>query len=284
VRVVTSAPWTCPNCRQPVELQFCPSCGERRLGPHDLTLSGFAEQAIEAVSHADGRVFRSFRALLTRPGSLTLAYVNGQRKPFVGPIQLFLIANVLFYLLQSGFHMNVFGSTLHSQMTDQGYSPIARRLVAARMQATHRSVEAYESVYNHAAVVNAKSFIVVMTVPLALMAWALFYRRRPQGAAHVVFALHFYAFWMMAYYAIVATAIVAVVTGLLRGVTPSQNELIFSGMHFAITTVFLYVAIGRVYEERGVMRVVKLVPLAATTAVMLIGYRFLVLLITLYTT
>jgi len=40
-------------------------------------------------------------ALLQHPGELTLAWTRGVRKPYVAPFQLFLIANVLFFALQS---------------------------------------------------------------------------------------------------------------------------------------------------------------------------------------
>src|SRR5262245_33242357 len=92
--------WTCPSCHQPAAQPFCGNCGERRLDPHDLTLAGLAHQGVEAVTHADGRIFGTFRALMTRPGALTVAYLNGERRRYLGPIQVFLIANVLFYLLQ----------------------------------------------------------------------------------------------------------------------------------------------------------------------------------------
>jgi len=277
--------WTCPNCRRSVMSAFCPDCGERRLHPHDLRLTGLLEQFVEAVTHADGRLLRTFRDLFRHPGVLTAAYAAGRRKPYLGPVQVFFIANVLFFLLQSAFHMKVFSTPLEKQMSDQFYSGLAAPMVKARLAAKHETVEDYTEVYNHAAATNAKSLIIAMAVPLALMAWILFFRRRPEFGTHAVFALHFYAFWMLLFFPLVAAAIVLTLVGALRGVPETTLDAGFSMAHLAACACFLYVAVGRVYDLRSIVwRIVAVIPLALLVALMLFGYRFIVLFVTLYTT
>src|SRR4249920_2508411 len=91
------ATWTCPSCNREVDTRYCPGCGERPLRDRELTLRGFVDQLVQAFTSIDGRLIRSFRYLVTRPGSLTVAFLQGRRKPYLGPIQLFLLANVLFF-------------------------------------------------------------------------------------------------------------------------------------------------------------------------------------------
>jgi hypothetical protein len=88
-----TAPWTCPTCNSTVSTPYCPECGERPLRERELTLRGIFNQVIQTFIKIDGRLIRSFRCLVGRPGLLTVAYLRGQRKPYVGPIPLFLIAN-----------------------------------------------------------------------------------------------------------------------------------------------------------------------------------------------
>ena len=54
--MVTADTWTCPRRAQPCAGRFCPQCGERALHLHDLSVLGLAEQVIEDVTRADGRV------------------------------------------------------------------------------------------------------------------------------------------------------------------------------------------------------------------------------------
>ena len=90
-------PWSCPTCNQDVATRYCPECGEQPLRPNDLTLRGLFHQVALACTSIDGPLIRSFRCLIIRPGALTAAYLNGQRKPYTLPLQLFLLANVLFF-------------------------------------------------------------------------------------------------------------------------------------------------------------------------------------------
>src|SRR4051794_21301436 len=93
--------WTCPGCQAAFATSFCPHCGEQRLRANELSLRGLISQAVHAVTSFDGPLIRAFRCLVTRPGLLTVAYLQGQRKAYSLPLPLFLMANVLFFALQS---------------------------------------------------------------------------------------------------------------------------------------------------------------------------------------
>src|SRR6185436_12201561 len=93
--------WSCPACGAAATHRYCAACGERRLAKADLSVLALLSQVAESIIDVDGRVFRTFWALVLRPGELTLAYAEGRRKPYIAPFQLFLIANVAFFFLQS---------------------------------------------------------------------------------------------------------------------------------------------------------------------------------------
>jgi hypothetical protein len=94
-------PWTCPTCKTGVSTPFCPACGERPLRVRELTMRGLFEHMFEAFTNIDSRLIRSFRRLFSSPGFLTVAYLDGRRKPYMGPVSVFLIANVLFFATES---------------------------------------------------------------------------------------------------------------------------------------------------------------------------------------
>jgi Protein of unknown function (DUF3667) len=101
----------------------------------ELTLRGFVEQVAVAFTNVDSRLMRSLVCLLTRPGALTVAYLQGQRRPYIRPLQLFLIANVLFFAIESLTNSTIFSTPLDSHLHKQpwdgllkAWCPIACRL------------------------------------------------------------------------------------------------------------------------------------------------------------
>ena len=137
------APWRCPSCDRAVSTPFCPACGERSLHPRELTLRGLIDQVFEAFTNIDGRLLRSFRYLIGRPGALTVAFLQGRRKPFVGPVALFLVANVLFFATESLTGGTIFTTPLERHLHRQPWSELAQGLVAGRLASLHTPVDLF---------------------------------------------------------------------------------------------------------------------------------------------
>ena len=275
--------WICPTCSSAVSTPYCPGCGESLPRARDLTLRGLCELLVRAFINIDSRLVRSFRHLVTCPGLLTRAYVQGQRRPFIGPLQLFLIANVLFFATQSGTNANIVSSQLDSHLHNQDWSALAQRLVSRRLEGLNTTVDAYAPTFNRAVVLHAKSFIILMTLPFAILLQLMFHRNRQPFVAHAVFSLHFYAFLLLVFCVSLAVAAVDVWLG-GAGLNSPRMDHILSVINLAACATYLYVATGRVYSASGAIRVIKVLGLALFVAGILLGYRFVLFLITLYTT
>ncbi|SRR5216683_1512026 len=91
----------CASCGGSYVGIFCPDCGEKKRDKHDYSIAHFLEQAFETFAHADSRLFRSIRLLMTKPGFLTLQFMMGRRKPYPSPIQLFIVVNLMFLLVNA---------------------------------------------------------------------------------------------------------------------------------------------------------------------------------------
>jgi hypothetical protein len=274
--------WTCPTCKHAVATSYCPSCGERPYLASDLTLRGLFDQAVLALTSIDGRFISSVRRLIGRPGELTVAYLEGRRKANVGPVQLFLIANALFFFIESLTGGSVFTTPLNSHLHTQPWSPVAEVLVSHRLAATHTTLEAYAPVFDHAIAVNARALIMIMALSFVVAPSVLFHRTRPL-VAHALFSLHFYAFLLLLL--CVATA-VPLVDRWLGGAGFASEGLdhAISVALLAVCGLYLYFATGEVYGATGARRVLKVVALTVSVGTLALGYRLLLLLITLYST
>jgi len=275
--------WTCPTCKVTVTTPFCAGCGEEPLRPRDLTLRGLAEKGVHALTSIDALAARSAWTLLRRPGELTLAWVGGVRKPYVSPFELFLLANVLFFAIQSVTGENVFSSSLDSHLHHQDWSALARSTLDRRLETTHLTIEQYEPVFDRAVVLNAKSLVLLMTVPFALLLPLVFLSERRPFMTHAVFSLHLYTFLLLLFCIALVAAKLSALLG-LGGLDSAIVDDVLSVANFAACALYAYLAIGPVYGAKGASRVAKALALALAVAVIVLGYRFALFFITLYGT
>lgn len=278
-----AATWTCPTCKIGVTTPFCSGCGERPLRPRDLTLRGFLEHAFEAFTNVDSKLLRSFRYLVFRPGQLTAAYLQGRRQPFLGPVPLFLITNVLYFATEALFGGTIFTTPLEWHLHRQPWSGFAPQLVADRLAAMHTTLALYSPVFDQAVALKARSLIIFMALFFALVPMLVFVRRKQPLVTHAVFSLHLYAFMLLLFCVVtVVPAISAMMGG--PGFDSDALDYFLSISLLVACAVYLFFAIRAVYDSRGVTQVLCALLLTTAVGATALGYRFFLLIVTLYTT
>lgn len=56
-------------------------------------------ETFETLTHADSRLWRTLRTLVSRPGELTREWSAGHRASYLPPIRLYLVLSVVFFLM-----------------------------------------------------------------------------------------------------------------------------------------------------------------------------------------
>src|SRR5262249_6743284 len=88
--------------------QYCAQCGERVVDRQTLTLGHFVAHGVfHEFTHVDGKILRTFRYLLLRPGFLSVEYFAGRRRAYVHPVRLLLTGVVIFALAGRTGQMNL---------------------------------------------------------------------------------------------------------------------------------------------------------------------------------
>jgi hypothetical protein len=276
-------PWACPSCNGQLSTPFCSACGEGRPDARDLTMRGLVRGVFNAFSDIDGRLIRSILCLLSKPGRLTSAYVSGIRLRYIGPFQLFLIANVIFFATQSLTGTSVFSSSLDSHLNNQDWSAIARELVAHRLETTQTPMDRYAPVFDQAAVMNAKSLIILMAIPFSLLLPLLFFGSGRPFVAHVVFSLHVHAFLLLL---LCLSLIISAASARLGGpgLDSARMDNYLTLFNLTVMALHLYFATGEAYATRGFARLARVLALTVAIGVTISAYRFAIFLITLYST
>ena len=188
---------SCVTCGAELRGPYCHACGEKARSPDDLRVAAFARRALGGAFDLDSRFWRTFRTLLARPGLLTAEFVAGRRRPYLHPLQVFLLANLVFFAMLGtlgGF--NTFTTTLDVHLGQPLYGEVAQRLVDARVAPGSGAAALYAARFDEATPRYANS-MVILTVPIFAALFALLYPRRRAFVPHVVFGLHFMALLLL---------------------------------------------------------------------------------------
>ena len=195
----------CLNCGTNIQLTYCPECGQREIDS-DPTLREFAHELAEEFLHWDGKLFKTFRLLVTRPGELTCEYLAGKRVRYISPLRVYLACSVLYFFCAALAPGRSFKLTL----TDSR-APIvsARDTVAALAELESRSHTgnllertwgtrfaraARDQTKLSTAVADAVPKAMFVLLPTFAALFALSFRdRRRRYPQHLAFTLHVHA-------------------------------------------------------------------------------------------
>lgn len=241
----------CPNCSAELSDKYCPSCGQRRIEPEELSARRYLRDLADEVAsfRKQYKTLRTLRGLLT-PGWLTAEYLAGRRRRYISPLQLYLVCAATFFLSAP-----VAGFTLAS-LIEADRSGTLKGLVSAR--AAERGLEPLEvkarfdvrvqSVYT--ITFGAIAFVFGLLLQLLYLK-----QDRPYGA-HLVFAMHFVSFMYL----------LAVLAGVGRRLGLSTD--VAAAIGYALILPYLYFALKRVYTESTRATLLKTATLVVLTVLL----------------
>jgi hypothetical protein len=221
-----AGPAACLNCGGLRIGTYCTACGQKAM-PAAPTLNYFLHEITHELLNADGRIFRSLRLLVARPGFLTREIFAGRRASYVSPIRLYLIASVLAFGLRAFFGAYDYANFDYTSVPGE----IADPAMVERAEEIERTINTAVGVWLPRAM--------FLLVPLFAALAMLFCRRGghtyPQ---HLYFALHLHAVWFF-------VSAAAVLFGLLA--LPSVSIVVNVGLTLYFLSYY-FVAFRRVYE------------------------------------
>lgn len=93
---VPAGPPVCQDCAAPISGSYCSNCGqETRI--EVPTVRQFVHELLDQYVAVEGKLGRTLRVLLSRPGQLTVDYIEGRRQRYVRPLKLYVSISVVFF-------------------------------------------------------------------------------------------------------------------------------------------------------------------------------------------
>ncbi len=91
---------TCLNCQTPLkpEDNYCPNCGQEN-NHRIVPVSHLLFETVESFVHIDSKLWNTLKATFTRPGKITVEYLEGKRASYVPPVKFYVFVSFVFFLL-----------------------------------------------------------------------------------------------------------------------------------------------------------------------------------------
>jgi hypothetical protein len=252
----------CANCGRSFSGRFCPDCGQD-LEDIRRPFAEIARDLLGDFFAFDARLWRTLVPLFTRPGQLTVDYVEGRRARYVPPLRLYVFAGFVYFTIVAiggggpfgGFAVetedgitvgiggprdrpdeDVSGEVTPSETPGQEGAPDRGRGLEERAQRAARDPEAYGR-----AVQGTLSYAHFLLLPVLALLLKVFYRNR-YYAEHLVFGMHFHAFALM------PAAVIVAAVDFIPGLEPEgtvANALASAWM--LAMAVYSFLALRRTY-------------------------------------
>jgi hypothetical protein len=243
---------TCKNCSENLNGKYCYACGEKVVEKNDFSLKTLVNQMIDGVFNIDSKVYKTFANLLFKPGKLTTSYIEGIRKPFMKPIQVFLIANILFFLLLT--QADILRIPAKYYFNSGKSLNIEEKLVHLKISETEL-FQKYDTVSANV----SKSLVIIMVPLLALVLWILNYKSNFLYGMHLIFAMHYLSFFFLC-------CLLAVTVSVFGNKMVQLFILSFN-------LLYLYLSTKQVYKNTIIVSIFKSIVIVISFVFLTAGYR-----------
>lgn len=284
----------CLNCGTRLKGQYCGHCGQRSRS-RLISIWQLLREAFGDLLELDSRLWRTLVPLLRRPGQLTKDYLEGRRARYMPPFRTYLVLSVIFFVVAffdpredlsiffdpdpaptpeeiaqaqevakvvaaenadgSGFFddcdsADVQGEDDLPEWLKKRFSHERIKIICERNKA--RGVENF----SEAILDNIPIALIVLLPVMAMVLKILYPLSRRYFVEHLLFFVHFHAFFFLILMLQVLFARTAGLLGPEDGAIDSISTLILV-MTSLYIPVYLYKAMRRVYGQGHLITILK---------------------------
>lgn len=249
VSAADAAPALCPNCREQLLGQYCHRCGEQRFELERLSLRRFAGNSLhELVDIEHSKIWKTFSALVFRPGFLTGEYLAGRRSLYLSPVKVCLVVFALSLFLYS-IYKPVAVYDLQT-MIEGDQSGAWEKMVGELAGRKQMPREVFIERVNEKWQVYVSWFQITNVIFFALLLQIAYLFSNRYFVEHLIFSLHFLSFTFL-------STVILWPVYILVGVKPTTASLLLSLFITLIGIVYLFFALRTVYRQSLPMTVTK---------------------------
>lgn len=272
------ATFFCPNCGELFEESYCANCGEKRLTEKDFSVKALLSEVFTDFDLLNNKLFKTLKLLVFNPGIYFGDYLNGKRKPYLKPIQLFLIANALYFFIGA---FNSFMTPLEAQQFQQPYSPLVEQQIESVINESRLTESAFEETFNRKTTSLSKSILIVFVVIHSIGAYFFFLRRKVPLISLFQFSLILMSFFLLVLFITLPAILFQVIEffDLDPNLLSDANYTLFL---LLAMTAYTYFLVRPLVREPKVISIAKAFGLTLSLLIVTYIYRLVLLQLTLF--
>ena len=221
----------CLNCGTRLRGQYCTICGQRSRS-RLISLWELVSDAFGDLFELDSRLWKTLIPLLRRPGQLTADYLAGRRARFMPPFRTYLVLSLVFFVVAffnpresfsflyepepepaaeeqiadetEGIALTIDGEEIENcnvESSDLAFMPdwMKKRLTPERLQKVCERTQTAEggNALAQAMLDNIPAALIVLLPIMALVLLILYPLSRHYYVEHLLFFVHFHAFFFL---------------------------------------------------------------------------------------
>lgn len=263
----------CLNCSTTLVGTFCHSCGQKRIEDQDRTIKHFIYQFFGSAFFLENNFARNIWTLLTKPGRLTLDFIEGRRKRWMPPFSLFFLINIFYFWYSP---LTDFNPTLREHITVSRYKHGVSQLVNEKITKNSETLESYSTRFDAKSTAYANTLVIIHVPLLAFIFSLIFFRNRYYFADHFIFALHLLGFILLL--VLILSAFFSIDKYVISFLNPVTYYILMSLVFLSLIS-YLGLSIRTIYKRKWWTLLFFLPLLVVAVGVVHFFYRFLLFLI-----
>lgn len=273
----------CKTCGNVFVGLYCNICGEKVIEAKDRSFKNFIGNFLTAITLADNRFLKTLWLTIQNPGFLSKEYANGRRVKYLRPLQVFFVLNLVYFLFPV---LQLFNSTLRTQMYFLFHSPMIRGMVNQRLSDEGISLTGFAMIYNEKTTILAKLLIVVFVWIASLPLSIIFRKKNRYFTDHVALSVELACFNIFVN-AILLSGILLVLSKIFMwsGTTFGDylNDTTLTIIFISTNLYFIYRSARTFYDQKGKSLIIKSVLGIIGLFLALEAYKLLLFFVTFYT-
>ena len=215
----------CKNCATAFEGNYCHNCGQKYYTAKDKTVKSIVNEVFHFLTHFEGTFFTTLKAILFKPGKLTLDYTYGNRKKYFKPVSFYFLIVVicLLFPIFKGLNMEM----KYYQNSTLLFDKQIEKQIENKMVAHAISLENLTYKFESKSKITSKVCLFLFIPISVLLLFILFPKKNKLLFDRVILATEINIFYLLVLYLIF--------------------PIIFSGIAYFISTFFSFNSIDLEY-------------------------------------